>query len=79
MTRPSRMKMPMRARRLASLLAIAFGLTVGLTATPSFAQDEPPPVEGEGDKSGRPFDGYMATGCLVGLAMFIVGKTARRN
>jgi hypothetical protein len=32
---------------------------------------------GGGDK-GRPLDGYIATAALCGLALFIVGKTARR-
>jgi len=27
---------------------------------------------------GRPLDGYIATGALCGLALFIVAKTARR-
>ncbi len=49
-----------------------------LTPVPALAQNEPPPPEGEGDKSGRPLDGYLATGCLVGLALFIIAKSARR-
>jgi hypothetical protein len=68
----------MRSRLVAPLLAATLGLlTVGLTATPTFAQNEPAPAEGEA--SGRPLDGYFATGCLVGLALFIVCKTARRQ
>lgn len=59
--------------------ALSVGSLPGLTTTPAFAQNEPPGAEGEGDKSGRPLDGYLATGCLVGLAMFLVGKTARRQ
>jgi hypothetical protein len=68
--------------RLATpLLAAALSVSTlqGLTATPAFAQNEQPPAEGEGDKSGRPLDGYLATGCLVGLALFLVGKSARRQ
>jgi hypothetical protein len=39
------------------------------------AQDE----EGAGGESkGRVLDGYIATTLLCGLALFIVGKTARR-
>jgi hypothetical protein len=68
----------LRSRLVAPLLAATLGLTVGLTPTPTFAQNEPPPAEGEGESSGRPLDGYLATGCLVGLALFLVGKTARR-
>jgi hypothetical protein len=33
--------------------------------------------EGGGEK-GRPLDGYIATGVLCGLALFIVAKSARR-
>jgi len=75
MTRPLRL----RTLFVAPLLALTFamGVGAGLTPTPAFAQNEPA-AEGE-DKSGRPLDGYLLTGCLVGLAMFIVGKTARRQ
>ncbi len=38
------------------------------------AQDE----DAWGESKGRPLDGYIATGLLCGLALFIVGKTARR-
>jgi hypothetical protein len=41
------------------------------------AQNEPPPAAGEEDK-GRPLDGYLAAGVLVGLALFLVAKSARR-
>ena len=34
--------------------------------------------EEEGESKGRPLDGYIATTLLCGLALFIVGKTARR-
>lgn len=39
------------------------------------AQDE---ESGGGESKGRPLDGYIATSLLCGLALFIVGKTARR-
>jgi len=41
---------------------------------PARAQDE----EAGGESKGRPLDGYIATSMLCGLALFIVGKTARR-
>jgi hypothetical protein len=73
----------LRTRLVPHLLAATLGLTVtvtaGLTATPAFAQNEPVPAEGEGDKSGRPLDGYLATGCFVGLALFLIAKSARRQ
>jgi hypothetical protein len=30
------------------------------------------------ESKGRPLDGYLATICLVLLALFVVGKSARR-
>jgi hypothetical protein len=51
-------------------------LALGLIFCPAArAQDE----EGGGEsKVGRPLDGYIATGMLCGLALYIIGKTARR-
>lgn len=69
-----------KLRSLTLFLAIFSSpwLTPGLTApTAAFAQEPAPEASGEGD-SGRPFDGYFATGCLAGLAMFVVCKSARR-
>jgi hypothetical protein len=59
-------------------LASTLALTLGLTASPALAQNpgEPPPA---GDsESGRPLDGYLATGALAFAALFAVAKTARR-
>jgi hypothetical protein len=51
-------------------------LALGLIMSPvAFAQEENEPGGGE---KGRPLDGYLATAALGGLALFIVGKTARR-
>ncbi len=61
-------------RRLAPI-ALAFTLTLGALPAPAPAQEEP---VGEPKSAGRPFDGYFATACLAGLALFIVGKSARR-
>jgi len=69
------------SRRLAApLLAASLTLTValGLTAIPARAQNEPPPAGGEESK-GRSGDGYIATGCLAGLALFLIAKSARRS
>jgi len=69
--------MTARARRRSlTPLALALGLWAGVAPNPAGAQQPEPPVEGASE--GRPFDGYFATGCLVGLAMFIVCKSARR-
>jgi hypothetical protein len=45
--------------------------------TPARAQEQPP-QPGQEEK-GRPLDGYIATGCLVGLVLFLVAKSARRT
>ena len=58
---------------LALVLPIASGLIV---SAPAHAQDDPPPVPGEG--SGRSLDGYFGAGVMAGLAIFIICKSARR-
>lgn len=65
-----------RRNRPFASLALAFALACGFAAAPAMAQNEPAPTEGE--NAGRPLDGYLATACLVALALFIVGKSARR-
>jgi hypothetical protein len=56
---------------------LAAGLVaLGLIGCPAVrAQDE---EAGGGESKGRPLDGYIATGMLCGLALFVVAKTARR-
>ncbi len=56
-------------------IALACTLTLGTLPAPVLAQVEP---AGASKSEGRPFDGYFATGCLAGLALYIVGKSARR-
>jgi hypothetical protein len=55
--------------RLAPLLMAG---VLGLAA-PARAQEE-----AVSDSRGRPLDGYLATLTLCGLALFIIGKSARR-
>jgi len=51
-------------------------VALGLISCPAArAQDEEP---AGGESKGRPLDGYIATGMLCGLALFVVAKTARR-
>jgi hypothetical protein len=55
-------------------------LGLGLSLTPAFssparAQEVP---DASGEEKGRPFDGYIATCALMLLALFLVGKSARR-
>jgi hypothetical protein len=55
-------------------------LGLGLLLTPAFspparAQEVP---DASGEEKGRPFDGYIATCALMLLALFLVGKSARR-
>ncbi len=42
------------------------------------AQPAAPGEEESAESKGRPWDGYIATGCLAFLALFIVAKSARR-
>jgi hypothetical protein len=67
-----------RNRRKRLIAPILLGL--GLTMTPAFttparAQEEATDPNAE---KGRPLDGYLATITLVLLALFLVGKSARR-
>ena len=72
MTRPTRLARP--------LAALALALAAGLRPRPpALRPGAEPPADGEGEGSGRPLDGYLATGCLAGLALFIVCKSARRS
>lgn len=58
-------------------LVLALALT--LTASPVRAQAPAPPPEPGSEESGRPLDGYLATAALIGIAMFSIGRTARRS
>jgi len=56
-------------------------LGLGVSLTPAFsppvrAQQEVP--DAEGGEKGRPLDGYLATITLMLLALYLVGKSARR-
>jgi hypothetical protein len=58
---------------------------LALEATPIASQpakaqapNEPAPAEGQAKGEGRPLDGYLGTAALMGLALWIVGKSARR-
>jgi hypothetical protein len=66
-----------RWNRSFAALGLAAMLGVGVSPTPARAQEPAPGEEGE-DKSGRPLDGYLATGAMAFLALFIVAKSARR-
>ena len=66
---------PRSTRRIGPLL-LALGLIVSPVATPTVrAQDEAQPGE---KKAGDPVPGYLGLGLLAMLAIFIVGKSARR-
>jgi hypothetical protein len=55
---------------------LALGLTFCCPAARAQAPNDEEAAAAEG--KGRPLDGYIATFMLCGLALFIVGKTARR-
>jgi len=60
------------------LIPLTLGLfLLGFTPATARAQ-EPTPAEGE-KSEGSAGHGYIATGLLIGLALFIVAKTARRS
>ena len=69
-----------RLRSIALFLGIAASPWLAPDVTgPTAAFAQAPAAEGSGEASeGRPFDGYFATGCLAGLAIFVVCKSARR-
>jgi hypothetical protein len=69
-----------RWTRCLVLALLTFAL--GLTASPALAQNPPSQPAERGDangESGRPLDGYLATGALAGIILFTVGKSARRS
>lgn len=66
-----------RWTRCLATLALGMSLTLGTPAGRAFAQQPEEPAA-EGGESGRPWDGYIATALFAGLALFLIGKSARR-
>lgn len=68
---------PMKRRWTTRLAAAVLALGLGLAVQPTtaWAQDD---FGGGEQSSGRPLDGYFGTATLACLALFIVGKSARR-
>ena len=64
--------------RLPLALLAAASLALAQAPSPALAQEDYAAEGGEQKATARPFDGYFATGLLVGLLLFIVGKSARR-
>jgi hypothetical protein len=65
-------------RRIAAGILV-LGLTFSPAVTPTVRAQAPDEAAPGGEESkGRPLDGYLGTICLVILAFFIVGKSARR-
>jgi hypothetical protein len=61
------------------LVALALSWTpVNIHPARAQAPGEPAPAEGQAKGEGRPLDGYLGTAVLMLLALFIVGKSARR-
>ena len=56
----------------AGLVALGLGLSAGSGVVRAQDGGE------EGSSEGRPLDGYFGTGILAALAVFIIGKSARR-
>jgi hypothetical protein len=71
-------KWPKPGNRWVAPIVLGLGLVVAPAySAPAHAQEEVPTAE-EGTGSGRPLDGYLATIVLALLALFIVGRSARR-
>jgi len=67
-----------RWKRWIAPVLLGLGLSLNpAISPPARAQEEVPNAE-EGAGSGRPLDGYLATITLMLLALFVVGKSARR-
>ncbi|MGO9469194.1 MAG: hypothetical protein ACLQIB_42600 [Isosphaeraceae bacterium] len=66
------------ARPMAPVLLAGSLLFCPLAHHEARAQPAAPGEEESAESKGRPWDGYIATGCLVFLALFIVAKSARR-
>ena len=65
-----------RLKRWIAPAVLGLGLSLNPTfAPPARAQDVP---DASGGEKGRPLDGYLATITLMLLALFLVGKSARR-
>jgi hypothetical protein len=62
------------------VLALTFGPIVSSHPARAQGPNETAPAEDEnvGKGTGRVWDGYFGTGILMFLALFIVGKSARR-
>lgn len=70
----------MNANRRRWTRAIAAGvlaLGLGLSGASGVARAQEDPAA-EGASEGRPLDGYFGTAILALLAIFIIGKSARR-
>jgi len=66
------------ARPIAPILLATSLLFCPVVLHEARAQPEAPAEEASAESKGRPLDGYLATLCLVLLALFIVAKSARR-
>jgi hypothetical protein len=66
------------ARPFAPLLLASSLLFCPLVHREAHAQADASDEMATSASKGRPLDGYLATTCLVLLALFIVGKSARR-
>ena len=65
-----------RRFRRAGAGLLALGLLVAAPCPRVHAQEEP--VAEDGESKGRPLDGYFGTGILAFVALFLIGKSARR-
>jgi hypothetical protein len=66
-----------RRRWTRAIAAGVLALGLGFTGASGVARAQDDMGE-DAPSEGRPLDGYFGTAILVGLALFIIGKSARR-
>jgi hypothetical protein len=64
--------------RLVVMLVLSLTPILSESARAQAPGDPAAATPAEGESSGRPLDGYLGTAVLAFLALFIVGKSARR-
>jgi hypothetical protein len=71
-------KTPNRFKRWIAPVLLGVGLSLTPAVCPPAHAQAPEETADPNGEKGRPLDGYLATLTLVLLALFLVGKSARR-
>jgi hypothetical protein len=67
-----------RWKRFIAPVVLGLGLCVSPALSPRVRAQAPEETADPNAEKGRPLDGYLATITLMLLALFLVGKSARR-